>query len=441
MCEVRDKAGRVCQTTITIEQAPVTIPFVGFSEALDRAYVYVQNTSDHRLAAGLLEVAGIEVGSDYHSVNSELGPQDKGCLIYEMSKPFSLGDYVHVGVWARWDGQEFRTLWVVRAANKFPLMFTDGTSDAYIGLDSEIFFVNSATAMRKSACVQTMLCPAHGHGSDQEAVVKFLENRNSLFARNERLLTQMWICRADRPRAWYKFGALPDVAVMNPILGLSYRDKAEVEGHRRFSPFVWLGSHARSATGPNRYLACIDLQPSAELFLRRTYSIEEFKCLVYCAVASGAKGILYRGKAPVDRFGRESFVRLNAELRQLKHLLMIAEPVDWSSSANSGYWTRSLLCADAAILVMVFDGRYFSEEMHGKIRTPGFCRSVKLAQVEVRVPPKFSVVGIEKFYGTIPRRRWSYEAGRLEFECRMVDSVQVYKVVLNREYPGSGEVY
>jgi hypothetical protein len=302
------------------------------------------------------------------------------------------------------------------------MMFRGGQTDVDIGLDSERFFVNSTKATREFACVQTMLCPAHKHGSNHEAAVKFLVNRAQIFDADERLLTQMWICRADKPRAWYEFGGLPDVAVINPILWAS-------DG---ISSFVRLGRYAKTATEPNRYLACVDLVPSKSFFVESQFRPEEVRYLVYCVVASGAKGILYRGKAAVDRFGRESFVRLNRELGQLKHLLMIAEPVDWSSIADTGYWTRSLLCADAAILVLVFDSRYFSEDVDGRMRTPGFFRSVKPVRVEVRIPAQFSVSRIEKSYAAVPAKRWDFDAGRLEFECLMADSVQVYKVVLNR---------
>jgi hypothetical protein len=389
-CRIQDNAGRVCQTTVRIEQAAITIPFVGFSRAMDRAYVYVQNKSDRRLSVGLSEVAGINAGDNYHSINSDLQPGDKGCLIFEIQRPFALGDYVHVGVRAICEEQVFQTFRVVRALNRFPLMFGDGQTDADIGLDSERFFVNSTKATREFACVQTMLCPAHGHGSNHEAAVKFLANRAEIFGADEVLLTQMWICRADKPRAWYEFGGLPDVAVMNPILWAS-------EG---ISSFGRLGRCAKTATEPNRYLACVDLVPSESIFVESQFRPEEVRYLVYCVLASP--------------------------------LLMIAEPVDWSSSADTGYWTKSLLCANAAILVLVFDGRYLSEDANGRMRTPGFSRSAKPVRVKVRVPPQFSVSRIEKSYAAVPAKRWDFDAGRLEFECLMADSVQVYKVILNR---------
>jgi hypothetical protein len=440
-CRIADHKGRICETAILVEPAPVTITYVAFSDKLDRIYVYAQNQSKHRLNVGLLQVAAIKVAHNYQSINSDLEPPDKACLTFDMPRPFTPGEHVNVGVWARYDGHEFHTFRTVRAVNTFPILFKEGTMAPKLGMDSAMFFVNSTRPTHKYACVQTMLCPQHAHGSEKNAADKFLRTRRHLLTQNEHLLTQMWICRTGKPEAWYQFGPLPDVAVINPILPHSAPQQKPAKQSRRFHQFIRLADHANRATQPNRYLACIDLSPIPELFVHKTFTPEELKFVVYCAIAGGAKGILYRGEAPAEPFRRQAFVRLNKQLQRWKPLLMIAEPVNWASTADTRYQLRTLLAGDRALLLLVFDRRYFSKHEKGKLYTPAFERRAEPVDISVRVPKDFVVAQMQTVYGPLAEKHWDCQTARLNFTVQMTDSVQVYEAVLTRQHRLSGRDY
>ena len=418
-CAIYSETGWVSEETlIAIKQAPVWISYVGFSEDLSKIYVYGQNNTKTPLTIQLLEVAGVNVGDNYQSINNDLPPGDKGCLVFKMPNRLTLGEYVHIVISAESNEQEFQTRRMAKAVNKFPLSSGGGFFSPKLGLDSRNFFV------------QTISCPAHAHGTHKEAARKFLDDYYLRFSQDPYFLSQMWICRADRPRAWYTFGSLPDAAVMNPVLSESQAYKADTKDCDRFCPFFWLATTAKKAMAPNRYFACIPVNPENSVFSQSNHTPDEIKFLVYCAIAAGAKGILYRDTPSFSRLSHDKFVRLNRELRQLKPLLMMAEPVNWASTADNNYVARSLLCGDEVILVIVFDRRYFSERQNNRLRTPAFGKAVRAVKTQVKVPEDFSVSQVKSLYTPLLRKLWRCEKGQLDFTANMVDSVQVYKAIL-----------
>ncbi|MHC4693071.1 MAG: hypothetical protein ACYS67_10050 [Planctomycetota bacterium] len=425
-CTIYGDIGWISETIISIEEAPVWISYVGFSEDLGKIYIYVQNNTKTPLKIKLIEVAGISVGDNYQSVNSYLQPGDKGCLVFKMPNQRTLGEYIHIVISAKSKEREFQTRRIIRAVNKFPLSSGGGSFSSGLGLDSGHAFV------------QTMDCPAHNHGTYKEAAGKFIDDCYRRFLKDPYFLSKIWICRTGRPRAWYTFGSLPDSAVVNPVLLVSQPYKSNEKSCGQFCPFFWLAANAKKALAPNRFFACIPVNPEDNVFSQANHTPDEIKFLVYCAISAGAKGILYRDTPSFSRLSQDKFVRLNRELRQLKPLLMIAESVNWASTGDNNYVARSLLCGDEAILVIVFDCRYFSEQQNRKLRTPAFGKALRVVKTQVNLPEGFSVTEVQSLYAPLSTKRWRMEKDRLDFEVDMVDSVQVYKAVLNCESSMSG---
>jgi len=425
-CNVYGEIGRLSETIISIKEAPVWISYAGFSEDLDKIYVYGQNNTKTSLKIKLIEVAGISVGDNYQSVNNCLQPGDKGCLVFKMPNQRTLGEYIHIVVSAKSKEREFQTRRIIRAVNKFPLSSGGGSFSPRLGLDSEHAFV------------QIMSCPAHAHGTHKEAAGKFIDDCYQRFSQDPYFLSKMWICRSDKPRAWYTFGSLPDSAVINPVLLVSQAYQSNDKTCDQFCPFFWLATNAKKALEPNRFFACIPVNPENNVFSHSNHTPDEIKFLVYCAISAGAKGILYRDTPSFSRLSQDKFVRLNRELRLLKPLLMMAEPVNWASTADDNYVARSLLCGDEAILVIVFDCRYFSEQQNRMLRTPAFGKALRVVKTQVKVPEGFSVTEVKSMYAPLSTSRWRMEKGRLDFEADMIDSVQVYKAILRFESSISG---
>ncbi len=227
---------------------------------------------------------------------------------------------------------------------------------------------------------------------------------------------------------------------MNPILPVTAY-KSDIEVSERFHQFFWLAQNAKKATAPGRFLASIHLVPARGAFFKQsTFGLEEVKFLTCCAIAGGARGIIYRqyqASSLSDQRGQNAFLQFNKELRLLRPLLMIAEPVSWASTADNGFVVKSLLCGDGAILVMVFDRRYFNEQKDGKVRTPVFGKCTKQVEIKVKIPAGFLVSEVKSLYNPLSEELWNYQENKLDFTVNMVDSVQVYKAILARAHSAS----
>ncbi len=431
-CGIRDDVGNYAKVVIAAENVPVWVTYLGFCEGIEKGCIYVQNNSETAYVVRLLEAEAGGVNGEYEGVNVRLGGGEKAALLFKLPEKTVFGEYVHVVLSAESVEGKRVIHRVVRAVDKFPIVFEGGAGDEGLGMDAGRFFAKSRESGGEIACIQVMERPAHGHGLPEEAAAKFLKARSAIFSEEPRLLTKMDICRFDRPRAWFKFGVLADVAAMNPVLTELEPYKAESEIGDKTIPFFWLATEAKKATEPERFFAIIPLEPENGVFAKDKFTPAEIKFLVYCGIFRGAKGILYRGEPPCDGAGRDAFIQLNKELRELKPLLGVGEPVDWASNEDSNYAAKSLLCANEAIITAIFDRRYFSSQDGNELVTPVFGKVPRSVKVKTKVPKGFFVSEVESVYGPVKGDCWICREGQLEMTVQMADSVQVYKIMLVR---------
>lgn len=418
-CNISTSNGAVSYV-VRLAESPIWISLVGFSEDLRKAFVYVENPGKKSKEAKLLKVGDFDVEHLTKTAYSPVPPGDKRCLIGILPSALSVGEFVHVVVEVNTSGRESEVHAVTRIINAFPLVMEKGTADPHLGLDILRPFL------------QTMACPAHAHGTPEAAAAKFLDDYVQQFTENPSRAIQMTICRSDMPRAWFRFGGLPDVATMNTCLRPpSCYNK---EPQKWFCPFSCLGDLAKRATEPGRFLAIIPTGPDVDEqpFLLKGLTSQESRFLVYCAVASGAKGVIYRhrGRLVSDSLNRDAFRQLNRELNHIKPLLSIAEQVEWITTEESNYVAKSLLCGDQAILVIVFDRRYFSRQRDGRFYTPPFGRAVIPVRINGKIPHGVIVHDVTTPFASLDHDNWNFRNGVLELTADMFNSAQVYIIYI-----------
>ena len=137
-----------------------------------------------------------------------------------------------------------------------------------------------------------------------------------------------------------------------------------------------------------------------------------------------------RNQSISDPLSRDAFLQLNRELQHFKPLLSIAEPIDWMTTKQSTYAAKALLCGDQAILVMVFDCRYFSQEKNGRFYTPPFGKSVTHVQISGKIPSGIAVKGIRTPYAFLDRDTWTFQGGVLHLTADMIHSAEVYIITI-----------
>jgi hypothetical protein len=426
ICDICAGSGITSHKVPLVEPA-LWISYVAFSEDLRRAFVYVENLGREPVEVRLLSVGRFDVASRAGAIHVPIPPKDKGCLTADLPSPLTTGEFVHILMVANAGGQESTVRTVARVIRAMPVVTEFGAGDPGLGLDVQRPFL------------QTMACPAHAHGTHEAAAAKFLDDYAQQFSEDPSRAIQMAICRSDLPRAWFRFGNLPDVAAVNTCLRPPSRyDK---DPQKWFCPFSCVGDLAKRATEPGRFLAIIPTGPAAEegTFLLRGLTSQEWRFLVYCAVASGAKGLIYRGLPANDPLSRDAFTQLNGELRSLKHLLSIAEPVEWITTVESDYAAKGLLCGDQAVLIIVFDRRYFSRQRNRKFYTPPFGRAVIPVRITGTIPREIAVQEVTTPSASLDHGCWDYRNGILELTADMIDSAQVYVVSIQpRTEPSEG---
>lgn len=419
MCDVSTTEGADFRA-VPLAEPDLWISYVGFSGDLRKVFVYVENAGPEPAEARLLTVGQSEMAKRAPTIHFSVPPKDKRCLTGDLPHPLTKGQFVHVVVAASVGGRETKLHATVRAIRTVPIVTEFDAGDSGLGLDVQRPFV------------QTMVCPAHAHGSPEAAAAKFLRDYLQRFSKDPGQVIQVAICRSGLPKAWFRFGGLPDVGVVNTALRPPSRYDAD--------PQKWfrVGDLAKRATEPGRYLAIIPTGPAVEEhhLLLKGLSSQEWRFLVYGAIASGAKGIVYRGSPGSDTLSRNAFVQTNRELQYVRPLLLIGEPVDWATSSDDGYAARSLLCGDQAILVVVFDCRYFSGHKSDRFYTPPFPTKLTPVPVHVKIPSTVLVEGVRTPFTSLDRRCWECRDDTLDLTADMLDSAQMYIVsVRSRNRP------
>jgi hypothetical protein len=419
-CDVSVADGTTA-ATVSVDKPTLWISYVGFSADLREVCVYLENAGAEPAAARWLSAGTFDLAGRTRAVHVPVPPGDKGCLIADLPAPLTTGEFLRVVLAADSGGKPSKLYTVVRAVHAFPLLMEFGGADPHLGLDEQRPFL------------QTMACPAHAHGSPEAAAAKFLDDYAQRFLDDPGQAVQIAICRSGLPQAWFRFAALPDVALMNPCLRPPpARDPAAPES---LCPFFHTGELAKQATEPGRYVAIIPIGPGRddESFLLQGLSPQEARFLVYAAVASGAKGVVYRDQPVEEPLTRDAFRQLNQELQHLKPLLLLAEPVAWATTTAEDHVARVLLCGDQAAVVMVLDTRYFSRQRNGRLYTPPFGRAVVSVPVRVRIPPGVDVREVRTPFAALAPGRWKHHSGTLDLTVEMTESAQVYIVSLQEE--------
>jgi hypothetical protein len=149
--------------------------------------------------------------------------------------------------------------------------------------------------------------------------------------------------------------------------------------------------------------------------------------------------VIYRGLPADDPLSRDAFRQLNRELQHLKPFLLIAEPVDGTTTGTNDYAAESLLCGDQAVLIVVFDRRYFGREKNGRFYTAAFPRTACPVQISVRIPDLVAVRDVRTPFAPLDQGAWDCRDGTLTFTGRMVDSAQVFIASLQTQSPSPDE--
>ena len=427
-CGVQIANGRWVETDLLAQRAPLSVSAVRFSNDMRTIVVYVENRDDAMMTAQLYKVDGAVLREDHTEGETRVPPGDKRCLWFRSSRPFEFGAYVRLHVVAHCRNTRYDARRIVRAAHLFPLCFQNGTTDPELGLDVAPFLSRKHIPAIRRPSHLCLVCPAHGQRRPERACHEFLSSRHELFARAPRVLSAMWVCRSGSPSSYFRFNALADLTISNTCLWLPASNLHMPKD--ALHPFFARACLAVAGADLNWVLACVPVGHDTPIFRDGYPSPAELRFMAYSAIAAGCKGILYRhrGRALADPLVRLSFRRLNEELRSLRPLLAVCEPVSWAETTSPAYGVQALLCRDEAIIVVILDRRTLGRQSGHHVRTPAFDRTTTQVPVTLRLPCVRSPRSVHLPVASIHPVTWSCRDTKVCFQADMSRSAEAYVV-------------
>jgi len=418
---------------IRFEASALRIESVGFGEDLKSVFVYAANRSDEPLQVELGSVGGHRKGYSAYTLNSPVSPGETCVSVYRLAEPLTRADYVLLTLRGTGRNGTYDAHALVRALPGFPVGYERDTvaraDESCLDLLEPMQW--SGQVPESGPYAGLMTCPAHAHGSHREAAEKFIRDNVRLFSEDPKLASVMHICRAGMPDAWFEFGCLPDIARYNPCL-LTGRVSADnkVSGH----PFCWLSRQAWGASSPRPFHAVVYCGSySDDRFGDHPPLVSDVRFMTYAVLASGAKGVLYRGSPDLsDDRDRREFTRLNHEVRLLKPLLSIGCPLDCAEAGNDKVSARTLLAGDRALLIFLLHRARLVPQEDRTVRTIWPEPVRERVEVRSKLPQGVVPVSVRTLCETLPRTDWSSQDGVVTVSMTMTQSAEALVVDLAR---------
>lgn len=200
----------------------------------------------------------------------------------------------------------------------------------------------------------TMVCPAHEHGTPEQAYEKLTK---MLASRPAGKCSSLYVCRVEQLETVKVFAPMVDRVFLNPFI---HRSRARPSGKELIWPNLdhpvinQLRQLYRNA-GSTPLIACIDLDGDKALYPTRAPSFEEIEWMSLGIIGSGFKGIAWKGRGEAKPWAGR-LRRLTSRLKAHASDLGASVPVNWVSSEKGRAY--SAMASKDALIVVVLDPRY-----------------------------------------------------------------------------------
>ncbi len=412
--------GHILEGVVSLESNPLEITFVGFTRAMDKAYIYVRNESAESLVLDQVWKDREEVSQKARILDEKLTAGQGGTIVVRPGEPFRTGETVYFRVKA--SGGEVAQA-VVKVLHIFP-----------VNLDS--ILAGKASKSRRGATNLQLRriagCVFHRCGPLPHAAKKIISKWTERYPSS---VNYVHICRNSiyGGRPLFLFGGFGDAILVQPYaLPVSlYQRSPGMPPH----PAEFITELARKCAAP-RPIFTLPLAVNNDegaFFCEsgaRPPVPEEFRLMTYYGLAHGCKGLLYRFNRVVFGYDYisqgliEEMVRVNSELQTLKEYLAVADVVPWSSTNVTNVEAASLLAGDKGLVLILInhDNRSSSTGPEFFTWTPQENFTVTL-----RLPPWFSVKGLSEVKGKDANQaRYRLNEGVMSITVDRLDVAKVF---------------
>lgn len=449
------------EVRVPVRPNRVRLESVSFSSSIDKMYLYLRSLDGRAPKAGRVR---LDLGSET-ACNWLPGPRGSGLAFAEvaLNPAWKLGSF-HLVEISLADGS--RLAYPVRAWDSYFVIGLFGDTDPQRVREAVERNINSYVHPRETALLDQLGVNYLGWGRERipgrqsgkvfhyvfdepdahdiersdtlpymdrlgllAQMEVFARFREEIYPKDQTTPCMLLVDNTFKPQNYYVYGQCMDVYCSDPYVPLG-GDQCEYIARAM--------ECARDASTPRPVIACLwattEAPPPYKQVRDRPPTPEEERLMVFYALGSGSKGVLYfadRGETRVsaNRPLWDEIGRINADILALSPYLAIGCPAGPQVESGS-LWYRSLMCgADKMVVVAVNKGHHIGYNTLSGFR---WHFPLKNASVSIPLPAHFRACRVQEVKnGSLVPFESKTSGGRLLLRLDVLDTARAF--VISRE--------
>ncbi|MBC7328179.1 hypothetical protein H5T87_08720 [bacterium] len=421
---VKTTDGKTVEQSVDTSYPPLKITYVGFSEELNKIYIYLENLGDEALNVERIYLDSLNITDSIATSWRGIPPHNKNCLIINLMKGLKQGDYITLKIETKERQNAEAT---IRVFSAFPITAWDGDTREELYFDTYPFLIpysptpSRLEENRKKPANMMYLLADDPVGEDMKANSSMPEGWSEellIGASAEEIISyaeecyrydpihSVSLCLRDsgKPSAYFIYGELADALLIHPCENVYYQ-------HRPIRDGYWTALGKLACEPRPLYVLPEAFKAIGRCGASPRYPTpEELRLIVHYEIAQGAKGVIFFKRSGENGYEanpslKKEIKKLNRELQKMKNFLRIGEPFSLAETTNPQVEAYSLLCGDEAIILLLINHDHESD-FHPE-KEAFRCRPKKNFAVTLNIP---SWLGVKEVYeiseggNTIPLR-------------------------------------
>lgn len=399
---------------------PLGVCFIGYTPSRDTVYIYIESRLDEPFTLRRIRVNGDDATPQSRCIPRVIPPQGKGVIVVRLHQPLEMGRSVFLQIGG---DPEAKGVALTRVVTGFPVTWIDGT------LPEGLVPTTQDTKIRPGAVrgegifgyENIMRCPAHAHGTRQNAAAQYIAAYDKLVRSEPRVPGMIYVCRWEKEINYFVFAELGDAVRVMPFAGsLSY--VPEPLNHS----LQWLTALAVQAAAPRPVHAVVPIRFEDSYQWMRSMTPDEVRAMIYLPLSRGVKGLCYgRKEAGLSREAQQELAQVTREIAVIRNYLAFAEPMPWGRAEPASVEAATLLAGDQALILLIINHAFVGFDNDHVLDV----RPQSAVRAEVMLPDDLQVADVHDVTGRGRPVKWQQQGPKLVIEVDRLIMAHPYLVL------------